>query len=217
MDALKFFEVLRLVIFIFLAVIFQNAIAQKGYVKSSNDSIFKGLIKYDFDLYNPEKGVKIKVYSSKKDKQPLIFYELEVFEHGVKDDRYMNLFYVYPDKNNPEELFPFLKTKIINSTRKYTLASYYLDGEGGFLSSTFNPTTGTPTPHYYVDKEIYYILVDNYSREIVRMFEKKKEVVKFLSAYVKDKSVLNQCSNKRNKEKDMVLLMDTIKKERDIK
>lgn len=194
-------------IFLILVIVSLETHAQNGFVKTMNDSLVEGFIRYDHNFYDPEKGVKIKVYRTKKDRHPIIYYDTEVLEHSYKGDHYLNLFNETPEKDNPYKAYDFLKTKIINRTNKYSMVSFYYD-TGKTLYSTMLSGSGTMK---YKETDEDYLLINNHTREIERKFKTINEVVLFLEKYIEDPRVIEKCSPKKNKKKDIIILIDAIR------
>jgi hypothetical protein len=197
------------IIFLILTIVVTRTHAQNGFVKTKSDSIVEGFIRYDYNLYDPEKGVKIKIYRTKKDRHPIIFYETEVLEHSYKGDHYLNLFNETPLKDKPQEVYSFLKTKIINKTDKYSMVSFTVSKGKSMYSSS---PTGTGMIYMgNTGDDIDYLLINNNTREIERKFKSINEAVLFLTEYIDDPTVIEKCSIKKNKEKDIIILVDAIK------
>jgi hypothetical protein len=176
-----------------------------------SDSLVEGFIRYDYALYDPEKGFKIKIYKTKKDRHPIVFYETEVLEHSYKGDHYLNLFNETPEKDKPQKVYPFLKTKVINRTNKYSMVSFTYS-TGKILYSTWPSPSGigmNVTSHKEQDTD--YLLINNQSREIERKFKTVNEVVLFLEKYIDDPKIIENCSYNKNKEKDIIILIDALK------
>jgi hypothetical protein len=196
-------------IYFILVIVSLKTHAQNGFVKTMNDSIVEGFIRYDYNLYDPEKGVKIKVYRTKKDRHPNIYYETEVLEHSYKGDHYLNLFNETPEKDKPHKVYHFLKTKIINRTNKYSMVSFTYN-TGKNLYSTI-PTGSGAMATTYKEQDEDYLLINNNTREIERKFKTINEVVLFLEKYIEDPRIIEKCSLKKNKKKDIIILIDAIR------
>lgn len=185
------------IIFFILTLMSVESMAQMGYVKLKNDSVYVGLVKYYTSIEDGQWGIE--VWKTYNDKKPDRYRKEELAEYAIKKDTF-KIFDEFQPENNSGYYLEFVEALV---KQRGALNLYYIDNYnnpnrvsnytgGGLIPALIDESLGNTT--------FYFVLEDNASGNYSVLPGKKEELrdtlldffsAKYLDEYEKVHGAIN--------------------------